>query len=66
LGATTANASAIFDITSTTKGFLPPRMTTAQKVTLAATAVAGLMIYDTNLNKLCVYTGAGWETITSV
>ena len=59
-------ASAQVTITSTTRGFLPPRMTTAQKVTLAATAVAGLMIYDTNLNKLCVYTGAGWETITSI
>jgi hypothetical protein len=62
----TPQASAILQADSTTQGFLPPRMTTAQKVTLAATAVAGLMIYDTNLNKLCVYTGAGWETITSV
>ena len=59
-------ASAILQADSTTQGFLPPRMTTAQKVTLAATATAGLMIYDTDLNKLCVYTGAGWETITSV
>ena len=41
-------------------------MTTAEKTTLAATAATGLMIYDTNLNKLCVYTGAAWETITSV
>jgi hypothetical protein len=62
----TSVASAVLVAESTTQGFLPPRMTTAQKVTLAATAVAGLMIYDTNLNKLCVYTGAGWETITSV
>jgi hypothetical protein len=64
--ATAVNASAKVQIDSTTQGFLPPRMTTAQKVTLAATATAGLMIYDTNLNKLCVYTGAGWETITSI
>jgi hypothetical protein len=63
---TAPTASAILELSSTTQGFLPPRLTTAQKVTLAATAVAGLMIYDTNLNKLCVYTGAGWETITSV
>jgi hypothetical protein len=62
----TPQASACLQADSTTQGFLPPRMTTAEKVTLAATAVAGLMIYDTNLNKLCVYTGAGWETITSV
>jgi hypothetical protein len=62
----TPQASAILQADSTTQGFLPPRLTTAQKVTLAATAVSGLMIYDTNLNKLCVYTGAGWETITSI
>ena len=58
-------ASAILNAESTTKGFLPPRMTTAQK-NLIATPAAGLMVYDTTLNKLCVYTGAGWETITSI
>jgi hypothetical protein len=58
------NASAQLDVSSTTKGFLPPRMTTAQKNAIA-TPAAGLMVYDTTLNKLCVYTTA-WETITSV
>jgi hypothetical protein len=59
-----ATTSSIVDIQSTTKGFLPPRMTTTQKNAIASPA-AGLMVYDTNLNKLCVYTTA-WETITSV
>lgn len=63
IGASTANASAILDVQSTTKGFLPPRMTTAQKNAIA-TPAAGLVVYDTTLNKLCVYTTA-WETITS-
>lgn len=58
------NASAILQADSTTKGFLPPRMTTAQKNAIA-TPAAGLMVYDTDLNKLCVYTTA-WETITSI
>ena len=58
------NPSSILHITSTTKGFLPPRMTTAQK-TAIATPAAGLVVYDTDLAKLCVYTTA-WETITSV
>ena len=66
INTSSVNASAVLQADSTTQGFLPPRMTTAQKVTLAATAIAGLMIYDTNLNKMCVYTGAGWETITSI
>ena len=37
--------------------------TTVQKNAL--TAVAGMVVYDTTLNKLCVYTTA-WETITSI
>jgi hypothetical protein len=54
-----------FSIDSTTQGFLPPRMTTAQKNAIV-TPAAGLMVYDTNLNKLCVRTAAAWETITSI
>lgn len=61
---TTINNSAILDITSTTQGVLLPRMTTVQKTAIASPA-AGLMVYDTTLNKLCVFTTA-WETITSV
>jgi hypothetical protein len=59
------NASAILQADSTTKGFLPPRMTTAEKNAIA-TPAAGLMVYDTTLNKLCVRTAAAWETITSI
>jgi hypothetical protein len=64
IGATSVNASAITQIDSTTKGFLPPRMTTTQKNAISSPA-AGLVVYDTTLNKLCVYTTA-WETITSI
>lgn len=63
-GGANATASSILDCQSTTKGFLPPRMTTTQKNAIA-TPAAGLMVYDTTLNKLCVYTTA-WETITSI
>lgn len=64
IGTITPSNSAILDITSTTQGFLPPRMTTVQKTAIAAPA-AGLIVYDTTLNKLCVFTTA-WETITSL
>lgn len=65
IGQTTAPVgSAMLEAVSTTKGFLPPRMTTAQKNAIA-TPAAGLILYDTTLNKLCVFTTA-WETITSV
>lgn len=56
--------SAQISIASTTKGFLPPRMTSAQK-TAIATPATGLVVYDTTLNKLCVYTGAAWQTVSS-
>jgi hypothetical protein len=59
----TPNTSAILDLQSTTKAFLPPRMTTTEKNAIAS-PVAGMVVYDTTLNKLCVYT-TGWETITS-
>jgi len=59
------NASASVQINSTTKGFLPPRMTTTQKNAIA-TPAAGLVVYDTTLGKLCVRTAAAWETITSI
>jgi hypothetical protein len=64
IGSSSVNASAILQADSTTKGFLPPRMTTTQKNAIA-TPAAGLVVYDTTLNKLCVYTTA-WETITSL
>lgn len=60
----TSSASAQLEVISTTKGFLPPRMTTTQKNAIASPA-AGLVVFDTTLNKLCVYTTA-WQTITSV
>jgi hypothetical protein len=59
------NASCILELVSTTKGFLPPRMTTVQKNAIASPAT-GLVIYDTTLNKLCVRGASTWETITSL
>jgi hypothetical protein len=59
------DASAILDGQSTTQGFRFPNMTTAQKNAISSPA-AGLVIFDTTLSKLCVYTGAAWQTVTSV
>jgi len=61
---TTANASAALDVQSTTKGVRLPNMTTTQKNAIAAPA-AGLLVFDTTLGKMCVYTGAAWQTVTS-
>jgi hypothetical protein len=61
-GAPQANASAVLDVKSTTKGFLPPRMTTTEKNAIT-TPAAGLMIYDTTLNRPCFYNGTSWITL---
>jgi hypothetical protein len=61
---TTANAAAILDVSSTTKGFLPPRMTEVERDAIA-TPPAGLMIYNTTTNKLNFYNGTAWEAVTS-
>jgi uncharacterized protein (TIGR02145 family) len=47
IGTTTPNASAALDITSTTSGFLPPRMTKVQLEAIAS-PVEGLMVYCTD------------------
>jgi hypothetical protein len=65
INTTTDVASSKLTIQSTTQGFLPPRMTTTEKNAIA-TPAAGLVVYDTTLNKLCVRTAAAWETITSI
>ena len=59
------NASARLQVDSTTKGFLPPRMTTTEKNAISSPS-AGLIVYDTTLAKLCVRTASAWETITSI
>jgi len=61
-GSTTLNASACTQFTSTTRGFLPPRMTTTQKNAIA-TPAAGLMVYDTTLNLMALYNGTIWTTL---
>lgn len=63
-GASDPVASARLDINSTTQGFLPPRMTTAQRDAISSPAT-GLLIYNTTTNKLNVRAAAAWEAVTS-
>lgn len=62
VGSSTITASALLSVTSTTKGFLPPRMTTTQKNAIASPAT-GLMVYDTTLNLISVYNGTIWISL---
>jgi hypothetical protein len=61
-GAAESNPSALISMGSTTKGFLPPRMTTTQKNAIASPA-AGLVVYDSTTNKLCCYNGSTWNDL---
>ena len=54
-----ANASAMLDIKSTTKGFLPPRMDSTARNAIASPA-AGLTIYNTTIKAFQVYNGTAW------
>ena len=65
IGTSSPSASAILDAQSTTKGVRFPNMTTTQKNAISSPA-AGLVVFDTTLAKLCVYSGSAWQTITSV
>jgi hypothetical protein len=58
IGTTAPSANALVDITSTTKGFLPPRMTNAQRS--AITATKGLIVVNTTNNGIAYNDGTSW------
>jgi uncharacterized protein (TIGR02145 family) len=55
--------AAMLDVKSTNKGFLPPRMTTAQRNAIVS-PVEGLVIYNTDEKALNVYNGTAWSTLS--
>jgi hypothetical protein len=61
----TPDPSALLDVSSTTKGFLPPRMTTTQRNAIAAPA-EGLVIYNSDEKALNVYNGTAWASAMPV
>ena len=64
IGTTTPNASAKVQINSTTQGFLPPRMTEAQRLAISSPSI-GLMVYQTdNTEGVYVNSSTGWRVLT--
>jgi hypothetical protein len=60
IGTTTPDASAKLDVSSTSKGFLPPRMTSLQRTGISSPA-SGLMVYQTDGTAGLYYYGtSGW------
>jgi hypothetical protein len=65
IGTLTPDASAQLDISSTTQGFLIPRLTLVQR-NLVAGPATGLMIYQTdNTPGLYTYNGASWQPVST-
>jgi len=64
IGTLTPAASAQLDVSSTTKGFLPPRMTTAER-NLIVTPATGLVIFNTTTNSLETKNSTGWVSLSS-
>ncbi|MEO6253742.1 MAG: hypothetical protein ABIO79_10570 [Ferruginibacter sp.] len=64
IGTATPVASAKLDVTSTTSGFLPPRMTTTQRDAIVS-PVPGLMIFNSTTQTIEFYTVYGWSNIKS-
>ena len=61
VGIGTTGPAAILDVSSTTSGFVPPRMTTAQRNAISAPP-AGSMLYNTDDEELNYYDGSAWQT----
>ena len=56
---TGVNSSAVLQADSTTKGFLPPRMTDTE-VRAIVSPENGLIVYNTTISHLCVRQGGAW------
>ncbi len=61
IGTPTPDPSAILDLTASDKGFLAPRLTTAQRLAIS-TPGPGLLVYDTNIGCYFYYNGQ-WNSL---
>ena len=64
IGTNTPNSSAQLEVSSTNKGILFPRMTSAQRTSIAS-PTNGLYVWDTNTKSLWYYDGATWVNTIS-
>jgi hypothetical protein len=60
----TAATSAMLDVKSTTKGFMMPRVTSAQRIAITSPAL-GLLVFDTDTKTIWAYDGASWKNLTT-
>lgn len=65
IGPSDPDASAALDVSSTTQGFLPPRMNDSEMNSISS-PVDGLMIFNTDVSSICVYisSAGAWKILT--
>lgn len=63
IGTANPNPAAALEMSSTTKGFLPPRMTKAQRDSIVVPP-PGLLIYNTDTNEYDFHNGVTWIPIS--
>jgi hypothetical protein len=59
VGSSSGSSKAMLSLSSTTRGFLPTRLTTAQRDAITSVP-AGLMTYNTDTNTIDYYNNAAW------
>ena len=64
VGASSSDASAVLTVTSTSKGLLPPRMTTSQRENIFS-PTDGLVVYDTSMENLFLRQDGSWTALTT-
>jgi len=66
IGTNTPNVSTALDVKSDTQGVLPPRMNATQRDAIATTTTAtGLIIFNTDTNRLNIFDGVNWHAIVN-
>jgi hypothetical protein len=64
IGTSSVSSKAVLDVVSTTKGLLPPRLTTTQRDAIRSPPT-GLTIYNSTTNALSFYSGSAWQEAIS-
>ena len=62
IGITALDPSAALQIYSSNQGFLPPSMSTAERIAIASPS-PGLQVYDTDENCIFMYNGSNWRSL---
>ena len=64
LGSTPLAGSQLMRLDSTTRGFIPPRMTSAERDAISVAGAGGLMIFNRTTSQVEFYNGSTWNALS--